>query len=280
MHEVTVIQAAGSRWELAERRVPKERCGAQPKIGGYDERSCGPVARTEFEPAHLVLILELGPALSVDGRPTRAGVPSPGGFAAGLGTRPTRTRHNGWQRGLELKLSPTTAYRLLGPKAVDWCAGIIALSDLVGATLVSEELQALPTWGDRFERLEGWIAERWQSGPRVDPRIEWAEGELRRRRGYIPIRALYQHLGLSERYFISLFRTYVGTSPKRFARELRLAHALEHIEAGEQPLAVIAATVGCSDQAHLSREIRDLAGCTATELRRQCQRGADSPRAP
>ncbi len=63
-----------------------------------------------------------------------------------------------------------------------------------------------------------------------------------------------------------LFRRYVGVSPKWVIRRYRLHELLERLHA-DQPLefAQLALELGYSDQAHLIRDFRDLAGYTPTE---------------
>jgi AraC-like DNA-binding protein len=65
--------------------------------------------------------------------------------------------------------------------------------------------------------------------------------------------------GLSHRRFLTLFREAVGLAPKRYCRVLRFQRALAGVAAGE-PLGVVAIDAGYSDQAHLTREFRELAG--------------------
>jgi AraC-like DNA-binding protein len=77
-------------------------------------------------------------------------------------------------------------------------------------------------------------------------------------------------LGLSERQLQRRFREAVGYAPKTLQRVLRFqrllgAMKLEH----EQPggLALIAAATGYSDQAHLTREARELSGLSPSCLK-------------
>lgn len=59
---------------------------------------------------------------------------------------------------------------------------------------------------------------------------------------------------------------WLGLSPKAFLRIERVWAAREAIRAGG-PLAMIAADLGYADQAHLTREVRELLGVTPRELR-------------
>jgi AraC-like DNA-binding protein len=65
--------------------------------------------------------------------------------------------------------------------------------------------------------------------------------------------------GLSHRRFLTLFQQAVGLAPKRYCRVLRFQRAIAGVVAGE-PLGAVAIDAGYSDQAHLTREFRALAG--------------------
>lgn len=70
--------------------------------------------------------------------------------------------------------------------------------------------------------------------------------------------------GYSPRHFIELFRSTVGLAPKRYYRVRRFSAALARIAQGNARLSDVAASAGYSDQAHLSREFRELAGVAAS----------------
>jgi len=60
-------------------------------------------------------------------------------------------------------------------------------------------------------------------------------------------------------------RRWLGVTPKTFLRIERAWAAREAIREGT-PLATVAADVGYADQAHLTREIRELLGVTPRQL--------------
>jgi len=79
-------------------------------------------------------------------------------------------------------------------------------------------------------------------------------------------------VALSERQLERRFRESVGYGPKTLQRILRFRRFLS--ELGKEPessgdLARIAAETGYSDQAHLTRESRELSGLSPTQLKRQ-----------
>lgn len=68
-------------------------------------------------------------------------------------------------------------------------------------------------------------------------------------------------VGLSPRQLHRRSFDAFGYGPKLLARVLRLQRALDAARTGEA-LASVAATHGYADQAHLARDVRDLAGTT------------------
>lgn len=76
----------------------------------------------------------------------------------------------------------------------------------------------------------------------------------------IRVAEIQKQSGYSPRHFIALFRSNVGLAPKQFYRIQRFSAALARIARGRMTLADVALSSGYADQAHLSREFRELAG--------------------
>jgi AraC-like DNA-binding protein len=77
--------------------------------------------------------------------------------------------------------------------------------------------------------------------------------------GPADVATVVEATGLSHRRFLTLFREAVGLAPKRYCRVLRLQRAIAGVLA-RAPLGAVALDAGYSDQAHLTREFRELAG--------------------
>ncbi|OLF18183.1 AraC family transcriptional regulator [Actinophytocola xanthii] len=75
-----------------------------------------------------------------------------------------------------------------------------------------------------------------------------------------------RRLGVSERHLRTVFADDVGLSPKHFARIERLRTVLA--DSPRRPLAELAATLGFSDQSHLSGEFRRFMGVSPAAFRR------------
>lgn len=72
--------------------------------------------------------------------------------------------------------------------------------------------------------------------------------------------AVYHSLGVSERSVQRLFRRFVGLTPKQAARVLRQSRLTMALRDEDDGLAALARAHGYADQAHMSREYRELAG--------------------
>jgi AraC-like DNA-binding protein len=85
-------------------------------------------------------------------------------------------------------------------------------------------------------------------------------GELIRARGQIGVEALATAAGVSPRHLERVFRREVGLSPKRLARVVRLQEVLRRLSEAPGSWVDVALDCGYADQAHLTREFRELAG--------------------
>jgi AraC-like DNA-binding protein len=85
-------------------------------------------------------------------------------------------------------------------------------------------------------------------------------GEVAARlRAGAPVAATAEAVGLGERQLHRRSLAAFGYGPKMLARILRLHRALDLARAGT-PFAAVAAATGYADQAHLARDVKDLAG--------------------
>ncbi|MCZ0983048.1 AraC family transcriptional regulator [Streptomyces diastatochromogenes] len=83
--------------------------------------------------------------------------------------------------------------------------------------------------------------------------------------GLLPLAEL---LGVSPYRLSRAFTRELGVSLTRYRNRVRVGRALDRLDAGEESLAALAADLGFSDQAHLTRTMRHYLGHTPTSLRR------------
>ena len=136
-----------------------------------------------------------------------------------------------------------------------------------------DRLASTPGWAERFDVLDDELAAlagRGRDGDGARPEIGHAWDRLEQTGGNLRIEELAGELGWSRRHLAAQFRAETGLTPKAAARVIRFERACDRLRSSARPaLADVAADAGYVDQAHLSRDFRDLAGCTATDWLRE-----------
>lgn len=194
----------------------------------------------------------LQPADLLVGQMTRPVTPSPTGSVdlLGLRFRPSRAGmlFRVPMRELQDRMTPLSS--LLGG-GDDWLDDLRRLTPAARLARVTERLAA---------RIDTRATHRLR-------RVEHALQCLRQRSGCLGIDALARTVGVSRRHLEREFQDHVGVRPKTFARILRVQAALRALDADPRVSgADIAMRLGFSDQAHLIRECRAIAGVTPSRL--------------
>jgi AraC family transcriptional regulator len=117
---------------------------------------------------------------------------------------------------------------------------------------------------------------RYDGTERQDPSQALLAWQMRRVESYIEehldqqilVANLSELLGLSEAHFSRAFRLACGEPPHSYIVRRRLELAAQLMLAGRQPLSEIALRCGFHDQAHLSKQFRQLTGETPAAWRR------------
>lgn len=160
-----------------------------------------------------------------------------------------------------LRLAPGWGPAVLGLPASELRDRREPLAVVDSAWDARELVERMAEAPDRAAALESFAARRLRAGS-PDPVAEVA---ARRLRGGVGVAELARDLGLSDRQLHRRSVAAFGYGPKVLARVLRLRRALDLAYAGS-PFADVAAVAGYADQAHLSREVRALAGLPLSEL--------------
>lgn len=220
---------------------------------GYHERTDVPLRRVETPHPAIVVIVNLGPALDVDGAAF-------GSFVAGLTDLPVLTEHPGEQAGIQLDLTPQGARMLLGVPLREVARAVVDLDALLPEADVAR-LRAADTWEERFAQLDRILLRRLDAAAPPRPDVAYAWSRLLATGGAITVAQLCAELGCSRRHLSARFGDEVGLGPKAVARILRFRRATTLLGRGTA-LAEVAAASGFADQAHLTREFRAMAGVT------------------
>ena len=237
---------------------------------GYRQRDVAPTRHLGLPSPYLTLIFTLDDPLQiiehVDGRPPR----SYDALAGGLHTTPAVITHEGRQSGVQVQVHPHAARALFGMPAGE-LAGTDADADAVLGRLVERvrsRMGETPSWRQRFAVLDdelGALATHTAiAGP--PPAVVNAWRLLRHSRGAVPIGALADAVGYSDRRLSTLFDAEIGLTPKTAARVIRFDRARRAVQtAAPGGLGRIAAEHGYSDQSHLVRDFVAFTGRSPTK---------------
>lgn len=161
-------------------------------------------------------------------------------------------------------LEPGAAQVLFGVPATELADRHTCLEDLWGPTAntIREQLGELPTAEERVSFLECVLLGRLPPMKALHPAVAEALHLLRQGAA---VRSIVADSGYSHRRLIALFEEAVGITPKRYGRVLRFAQVLAQLKRCPQAsLAQLAIAAGYSDQQHLNRDFRELAGVSPT----------------
>lgn len=169
-------------------------------------------------------------------------------------------------RSVGALLQPGAALAVLGVPAGELAGGHTPLADLWAGAVdrLRDRLLECRSADDQLAAFESFLVSRLR--PAGGPHAAVAHALARFADG-LRVGAVVEETGLSHRRFLTLFHDAVGLSPKRYCRLRRFQRALLRLRTSDQPLAELALDAGFSDQAHLAREFREIAGVTPGEFR-------------
>jgi AraC-like DNA-binding protein len=164
-------------------------------------------------------------------------------------------------RYVGLRFAPGTGPAVLGVPGHVVCDEQVRLDQLWPAARVRALTDRLVASARPGEVLEQAAAEPLRGADPMAPSI------VARLRTGATVAATADAVGLSERQLHRRCLDAFGYGPKRLARVLRMERAVELARAGK-PFAEVAFDAGYADQAHLTREVKALAGVSLTVLTR------------
>ncbi|MBZ4323273.1 helix-turn-helix domain-containing protein [Streptomyces huiliensis] len=268
-----IANVCWQRWN----KVPVERA-PHPALSafvlsylGFDEDTRAPVRRR--------LVASVAPFILVEfaapGRhATGDGFPGPAGdtLLCGPIDTPRDIELTGRRRGVVAILKPAGASAFLGVPMREIVDRQLRCGELPGfrdAPRIAPRLASAHDWPTRFDLLDELLLRHTAQCREPSPVMVRAWHRLGISGGRIPIRHLAESVGVGSRQLEKLFREQAGCTPKKAARILRFHRALglltDTARSGDN-LAAVAAHCGYSDHAHLSREVRALAGVPPTFL--------------
>jgi AraC-like DNA-binding protein len=202
-------------------------------------------------------------------------------LVAGLHPVAARVEQPPEQAGVQLAVHPLVARTIFGCRAAELLGPGDHGHDVLGvAARELHERVAAPRTGDaRLDVVQQWLRSRvageHRSGVRPELWQAWRRAEASR--GRCSVQDLADEVLLSPRQLRSLMVAELGLSPKQLLRLFRFHRVIGQLTAGSPRLADVAVSSGYADQSHLTREFRQMAGCSPTtwrvEERRNIQDG-------
>jgi AraC-like DNA-binding protein len=269
------MAVAGFADPIAESVVHRPPALLQPYVEtyvGYRYAGFPPGEHMGLPSRHLTLVISFDAPVELAVLPD--GTEGPWTYDAllgGLHTSPAVIRHDGFQHGIQLAVTPAGARGLFGLPAGEVARAVVPL-EAVWGRLVGELLDRLSgasTWRDRFAVLDGVLLRALSarvelpSGARRETMAAW--DRLTKSAGRVGVATLAAEVGWSRRHLTEQFANEYGVTPRSLAKVLRFERARRMLVRPDRPtLATVAATCGYSDQAHMVHDWHDLAGSSPT----------------
>ncbi|MFF1356413.1 helix-turn-helix domain-containing protein [Streptomyces sp. NPDC058297] len=181
-------------------------------------------------------------------------------FVAGPDTHAHRSGISGATRFAGIRFFPGTAPAVLGVPAHELRDRRVDLADLWPSGQVRRLIERVDAAPDPAAALEAVALDRGAAPP--DPVLAHIVTSLGAGR---TVAETADSAGLGPRSLHRRSLSAFGYGPKTLARVLRLQRALA-LARGGAPLAETAARAGYADQAHLARDVKELAGVPLTRL--------------
>lgn len=197
---------------------------------------------------------------------------------AGLRTSAAEIAHEGRSYDVALEVTPAGAQAMLGVPAGELRGSFVDLGDLWGSKAVElvDRLASTAGWPDRFGVIEETLIRRIGDVEQPPGALELAWHMLVSHGGRMAISDLAREVGYSRRHLYHRFSSEYGVSPKEASRLVRFQKSVAFLRNLErrrrrglparraETLSDVAVMTGYYDQAHMTKEWNELAGCPPT----------------
>jgi AraC-like DNA-binding protein len=250
--------------ELFDAAVAPELRGTVDRIIGYRELSGIPSTHREAASLQVPLVISFAEPFRIGLRDDPTAADTHSSFSSGLFAGPVVIETSGASSCLQIDFTPAGARRFFGLPMSELAGRMVGMEDLLGAagTQLSEQLGNLPDWPSRARIAQDFIVDRIRLATPASAEIDWTFREIARQRGKSRVDHLTTRLGWTRKHLSDRFADEIGIGPKAVARIVRIRSAMLLARTGASGWADVAADCGFSDQAHLVREFRELAGET------------------
>jgi AraC-like DNA-binding protein len=133
-------------------------------------------------------------------------------------------------------------------------------------TTLYERLHVVPTPIQGIAIIQDWLMNQWRV-PDHYAAIRYIEDQIRRANGDLSIADVVEKIAISQRHVERLFASYVGFTPKQYARIVRFQQVARRIYLGGLPptLTTLAVESGYHDHSHLNRDFKRFTGLSPSQ---------------
>jgi AraC-like DNA-binding protein len=193
----------------------------------------------------------------------------PQGLVVGAMLQARVYRHAGQVDLLGVRFVPGSASGFFGLSALTLTDTVINAAEVWSdAAAVAGRLSAATDVRHRLRHLADRLSRAYASSDRASSALV-GMGLIERARGRLSVGRLCHSLQVNERTLQRSFAEQVGLTPKQAIRIVRFRQALRELGRPHTTMAAVAHSCGYADQAHFTREFRDLAAISPRDYLRE-----------
>ncbi|WEK33906.1 MAG: helix-turn-helix domain-containing protein [Candidatus Pseudobacter hemicellulosilyticus] len=191
-------------------------------------------------------------------------------FLVGQLTRPIWLKFSGHTRLFKIQFRSAGIRQLL-PFNMQELTNVASLElDSIWGNPVQQLLEKLyeaPTDPARVNEVDQFLLQRLSPASNLVDYVDYTIHQLINNGGNLSIQSLEKQLGISSRQLERLFRAKVGLPPKELGRIIRLNQAISRLRQDSSiSLFQLSHAAGYFDQAHFSRDFKNIAGVAPSKL--------------
>ena len=219
---------------------------------------------------HLTLIVSIGPEIDVVAQTDPRQAPDRYRcVVGGLQASPALIAHPGRQEGVAIELTPPGCRALFGMPARALWDMSLEFDDVAGPAggELWERVQEADGWDARFAAVDDVLCGLLRDDP-LEPALGRSWQLIASSAGVVPVQELARTIGWTRQHLARRFTDEFGLSPKLAARVVRFDRARRMLQATPSfvSIAQVAAAAGYYDQAHLTHDFIEFAGCPPGRL--------------
>jgi AraC-like DNA-binding protein len=175
-----------------------------------------------------------------------------------------------------VSFKPGGAYPLFRMPISELHNRVVPLDSIWGTCVaeIRERLNTAPTVQAGFVILEAWLSRLLQEETLTLKPVQYALGQMGRSHGALSIRALSDHIGISQNHLNTQFKRFLGGTPKEYARLFRFQRVVNDVDLIQSNFdwTQVAHQALYYDQSHFNKDFKAFTGQTPStylQIRRQ-----------